>query len=102
MKDSEYLGWEGGSTVDVAVTKEYRLVIGGVSSECIAHNALPLEVAAKVQAVLDGGSGGSVRVDRTRSEDMAENGYVYYLTFMTLVMCLSLFRITLLEHAAMI
>ena len=81
VKDSQYLGWEDGSVVDVAVTKEYRLVIDGISSDCIKHNALPSEMAIILQNVLDVGIGGNVRVDRIQTEDLAQNGFVYYLTF---------------------
>ena len=81
VKDSEYLGWKDGSIVDAIVTKEYRLVIDGISSDCIKHNALPSEMAAILQNVLDAGIGGNVRIDRIRSEDLAANGFVYYLTF---------------------
>ncbi|KAL7542724.1 hypothetical protein ACHAXR_012005, partial [Thalassiosira sp. AJA248-18] len=82
VKDVDYLGWEDGSVVDgSSVFKEYQLLVGGVATECIKHNALADEMMTSIQDVLDGGIGGSVRVDRTRSEHLAENGFVYYLTF---------------------
>jgi len=83
VKDVDYLGWEDGSIVDTsAIFKEYRLYIDGEATSCIKHNALTGEVATSIQTVLDNnGVGGSVRVDRTRSEHLAENGFVYYLTF---------------------
>ncbi|KAL7440180.1 hypothetical protein ACHAXH_004154 [Discostella pseudostelligera] len=82
VKDSDYLGWEDGSVVDVPfVVKEYKLLLDGLSTGCIKHNALAEEVALSIQLVLDSGIGGSVRVDRSRSEHLAENGYVYFITF---------------------
>ena len=82
VKDSEYLGWEDGSVVDSSsVLKECKLLINGVATECIKHNALAEKMMTSIQGVLDGGVGGSVRVDRTRSEHLAGNGFVYYLTF---------------------
>ncbi|KAL9190302.1 hypothetical protein ACHAXT_007513 [Thalassiosira profunda] len=82
VKDSDYLGWEDGSVVDsTGVSKEYQLLVDGVATACLPHNALAENMRAVIQAVLDSGAGGSVRVDRTRSEHLAENGFVYYLTF---------------------
>ena len=82
VKDVNYLGWEDGSALDSSsVLKEYTLQINGDSTTCIKHNALANEMATSIQAVLDSGVGGSVRVDRTRSEHLAANGFVYYLTF---------------------
>eukprot|EP00970_Alexandrium_tamarense_P009994 scaffold1976_cov187-Alexandrium_tamarense.AAC.23 len=81
VRDAQYLGWKDGSVVDVATIKEYKLIINGVATECINHNALSGEMATAVQNALDSGIGGSVRVDRTRSEDLSKNGFVYYLTF---------------------
>lgn len=82
VKDSDYLGWEDGSIVDTPfIIKEYRLFLDGDPTGCIKHNALAEDVMASIQSVLDIGIGGSVLVDRTRSEHLAENGYVYYITF---------------------
>lgn len=82
VKDSGYVGWEDGSVVDNPfVFKEYKLLLNGDSTGCIKHNALAEEVMMAIQSVLDSGIGGSVIVDRARSEHLAENGYVYYITF---------------------
>jgi len=82
VKDSSYSGWKDGTIVNSPSTvKEYKLIVGGVVSECIKHNALAAEMKSAIQDVLDNTTGGSVRVDRTRSEHFAENGFVYYLTF---------------------
>ncbi len=82
VKDSGYLGWEDGSVVDIPfVFKEYKLLLNGDSTGCIKHNARPEDIMASIQSVLDSGIGGSVLVDRTRSEHLAENGYVYFITF---------------------
>ena len=82
VRDSEYIGWEDGSVVDSSsVLKEYQLVVNGVPTGCIKHNALADEMKTFIQGALDSGAGGTVRVDRTRSEHLAENGFVYFLTF---------------------
>ncbi|KAL7554975.1 hypothetical protein ACHAWF_018557 [Thalassiosira exigua] len=82
VKDSDYVGWDDGSVIDNAsISKEYKLVVDGVATGCIKHNALAEEMRTSIQAVLDGGIGGSVHVHRSRSEHLAENGFVYFLTF---------------------
>ena len=82
VKDSDYLGWADGSIVgSSSILKEYKLLINGVATGCINHNALGEEMRTSIQGVLDSGVGGSVRVDRSRSEHLAENGFVYYITF---------------------
>jgi hypothetical protein len=82
VKDSDYLGWEDGSVVNSpSIVKEYKLVIDGVATGCLAHNALADEMKSSIESVLDITTGGSVRVDRARSEHLAANGFIYYLTF---------------------
>jgi len=82
VKDSDYLGWGDGSIIDSSsISKEYKLLVNGVATECIKHNGVAEEMMTSIQGVLDSSIGGSVRADRTRSEHLAENGFVYYLTF---------------------
>lgn len=81
VKDVDYLGWEGGSVVSTAESKEFILVVGGVETSCIQNSASADDMRLAVQTALNGGIGGIVRVERNRSEDSAQNGYAYYLTF---------------------
>jgi len=81
VKDVDYLGWKDGSVVSTEESKEYKLIVGGVETSCIQNSASAEDMRSAIQAALNDGIGGSVRVDRTRSEDIAQNGFAYYLTF---------------------
>ena len=83
VKDTNYLGWKDGSIISSEESKEFKLIVGGVETSCIPNNASADDMRMAIQTALDnaGGIGGSVRVHRVRTEDLAENGYAFYLTF---------------------
>jgi hypothetical protein len=73
VKDSDYTGWEDSSVVNSPSTvKEFRLIVGGIATECIKHNSLATEMKSFIDAVLDIGIGGSVCVEHTRSKHLAK------------------------------
>eukprot|EP00984_Skeletonema_dohrnii_P023836 scaffold12938_cov128-Skeletonema_dohrnii-CCMP3373.AAC.1 len=81
VKDVDYLGWKDGSVVSTEESKEFRLFVGGVETSCIQNSASADDMRLTIQTALNDGIGGNVRVERTRSEDNAQNGFAYYLTF---------------------
>uniref|UniRef100_A0A7S4I964 Fibronectin type-III domain-containing protein n=1 Tax=Odontella aurita TaxID=265563 RepID=A0A7S4I964_9STRA len=81
VKDPDYVGWSDGSVMNVPVTKEFKLNVNGVETGCIAHNANAESIRSRIQAALDGGSGGTVHVRGARSEADAPNGFLSFATF---------------------
>ena len=81
VKDVDYLGWKDGSAVSTEEVKEFRLIVGDEETSCIQNNASAEDMRVAIQVALNNGIGGSVRVDRIQSEDIAPNGFAYYLTF---------------------
>lgn len=86
VMDSNYLGWAGGSVVAASDIAEYKLLVNGIETDCIRHNAEADDVATKIQAVLDVVTSisiseqGVVKVERIRSEVDAPNGFLYYVS----------------------
>lgn len=81
VQDQEYLGWEDGSIVSTSNISEYKLNVTGTVTSCIKHDASAFDLKSAIQDALDIGVGGTVNVVRRRSEDIAPNGFVYFLTF---------------------
>ena len=79
--DSQYLGWTNGSIIESTSVSQYRLVVNGIESSCIRHDASPEVVQSSIQAALDASDGGHVHVTQKRFESEAPNGFIYLATF---------------------